>query len=119
MGTKKILIADDFEGIILSLKSALEKKEYQVTYCKNGKIALNTLKNSSFDLVITDIDMPEMNGIELITELRQVEELKEIPVLVMTKEKDMKEESKKAGASGWVVKPISVPRVMQTIEALL
>ncbi len=119
MNTKTILIADDFEGIILKLRSVLQKAGFEVIYCKDGQEAFELLSKQNIDLVITDVDMPRMNGIELTRAIRKVDRLAAIPVLVVTKELTYKESSKDAGATGWITKPYNPPKVLELVKSLL
>jgi CheY-like chemotaxis protein len=69
---KKILIVDDDELILATLETALRTANYETTKCKNGKEAIEVIKKEIFDAIITDIMMPEMNGIEFVSEMRQM-----------------------------------------------
>jgi YesN/AraC family two-component response regulator len=68
---EKILVVDDEDIIRESLSYILRKEKYEVEEAANGKIAFKMLKESSYDLMITDLEMPEMKGIELLDELRK------------------------------------------------
>ena len=78
-------------------------------------------KQEKFDLVLTDVNMPNMNGIELVQQLRQLDDFKFTPMLMLTTESagDMKMQGKQAGATGWIVKPFNPEQLLSTIKRVL
>jgi len=101
---KKILVVDD--SITVLERQILEYNGYQVKVAVDGKDGWNTLRTGSFDLVISDVDMPRMNGIELITRIRQHEVLKALPIIIVSY-KDSEEhqlQGLEAGASYYLTK---------------
>ena len=80
----KILVVDDSETTRIAIKNVLKSAGYQVTGAENGKTALLLAQKKHFDLVITDIKMPVMNGIEFIKELRDSSQYRSIPALTLT-----------------------------------
>lgn len=118
----KILIVDDSNMLRDMLKYALVDGGYSdVTEAVDGVDALNKAKSTMFDLVITDINMPNMDGFELIQELRKIENYKKSPLLVLTTERsdEMKGKGKNAGATGWIVKPFLPDQLIQAVSMVL
>jgi two-component system chemotaxis response regulator CheY len=117
---KTIFVVDDSNVMLMSVKQTLELAGLKVETAKDGLEAFNRLK-SGFkpDLVITDINMPNMNGIELIKSARTV--LRFTPILALTTESQAakRDEAKKFGATGWLVKPVSGPDLIRVIKQVL
>lgn len=115
---RTILIVDDSAAIrqLVSL-TALEAR-YNVLAAENGKDALAAIAGKAIDLVITDLNMPEMDGIELIKRLRGMPEFKFVPIVMLTTESQeaRKVEGKQSGASGWIVKPFSPAQLLEVIN---
>ncbi len=116
---KNILVIDDQEFVTETLKYSFEKEGYKVYFSDNGKQGLKSLKQNDIDLIITDINMPKMNGIEFIKRIRKKEKYKQIPVIVLTTDRWNKEECRKAGATGWVSKPYSFKKILTTVNSFL
>jgi two-component system chemotaxis response regulator CheY len=122
MITKKtILVVDDSTSIRQILKSSLENGNFYVLEGKDGEDALKHLNGQRIDLVITDLHMPNMNGLELTKEIRNSKDYRYVPVLVLTTEtsKSMKEKAKLEGATGWLQKPFDMERLKKTINKLV
>uniref|UniRef100_A0A7V5XH94 Response regulator n=1 Tax=Thermodesulfobacterium geofontis TaxID=1295609 RepID=A0A7V5XH94_9BACT len=118
--SKTILIVDDSATMIMSLKVALEMHGFKVETASNGKEALDKIKSGLKPaLIITDLNMPVMDGMEFIKNVRLI--LKFIPILILTTESEVKkrEEAKKLGATGWLVKPISGTDLINVIKKVL
>jgi two-component system chemotaxis response regulator CheY len=117
---KTIFLVDDSATMLMSLKTSLEMKGFKVETAGDGVEAMNKL-NSGFkpDLLITDINMPNMNGLELIKNARKL--LRFTPILALTTESQAskREEAKKSGATGWLVKPVSMNDLTQVIKQVL
>jgi len=118
---KNILIVDDSSVVRMSLGYVLKENEYTVVEAVDGVDGLEKSNNEKFDLIITDINMPNMTGIELIEKVRTGTSNKYIPILVLTTEsgQDMLEDGKKAGATGWIVKPFTNEKLLSTIKRVL
>ena len=88
------------------------------TLMEDGARALAVARVQSFDLVITDINMPNMNGIDLVKELRKRPNAKNTPILILTTESgsELKTEGKAAGATGWIVKPFVPEKLLQVVN---
>lgn len=119
---KTILIVDDSESIRESVRYFLEELGFQVLKACDGKDALRFFNNDTkLDMLITDLHMPEMNGIELIREVRKTENYKRLPILLLTTEtlQIKKLEAKKAGATGWLNKPFDKTKLDSVIKKLI
>jgi two-component system chemotaxis response regulator CheY len=92
-----------------------------VKQASDGVEALEFARSNNADLVLTDINMPRMDGLELIRELRQLPAYKTVPMLVITTEsaQDRKVQGKEAGATGWLVKPFNNQQLLSTIARVL
>ena len=116
-----ILIADDSASMRNMVTATLESAGHSVVSAEDGKQALAAAKVKGFDAVITDLNMPNMNGIELVRELRGLPTYKYTPILLLTTESgsDKKMEGKQAGATGWLVKPFNPEKLLATVERVL
>ncbi|MDN0077006.1 response regulator [Crenobacter sp. SG2303] len=119
---KTIFLVDDSATILLSVSSILTKAGYAVEKAGNAGEALQQFhKGIKTDLLITDLNMPGMNGIELIQEVRKLPSYRFMPILFLTTESQQskKAEAKAAGASGWIVKPASADDLLNTIKLVM
>lgn len=119
---KTIMLADDSVTILLSISNILTKAGYAVEKASNAQDGLNKFKSGAkVDLLITDFNMPGMNGIEFIKEVRQLPAYKFMPILFLTTESQQarRAEAKAAGASGWLVKPTTSDELLNTIKLVL
>ncbi|MEO0274678.1 MAG: response regulator [candidate division WOR-3 bacterium] len=117
---KTILIVDDSATMLLSLKTILEIHNFKVEQASNGKEALDKIKAGlKPDLIITDLNMPVMDGLEFIKNVRTI--LKFTPILILTTESEQskREQAKKLGATGWLVKPVSGQDLINVIKKVL
>jgi two-component system chemotaxis response regulator CheY len=94
---------------------------YEVIEAVDGEDALGKAKGKTVNLVITDVNMPRMDGITLIKELRKLPSYKFTPILMLTTESapEKKAEGKTAGATGWIVKPFNPDQLLTTIKKVL
>ena len=118
--SKSIFVIDDSATMLMSVKQTLEMSGLKVDTAKDGLEALNKLKAGlKPDLIITDINMPNMNGIDFIKNARTL--LRFTPILALTTESQAlkREEAKKIGATGWLVKPISGPDLLKIVRQVL
>ena len=99
----------------------LRQGGFEVVEAEHGQDALNKLQTMTVDLIITDLNMPVMDGITLIRNLRKQLALKSKPILMLTTEglSSKKEEGKAAGATGWIIKPFDPEKLLQTIAKVL
>ncbi len=117
-----IMLVDDSATILLSISSILSKAGYTVEKAANAEEALKKFNaNVKVDLLITDLNMPGMNGIDLIREVRKLPDYKFVPILFLTTESQQsrKQEAKEAGASGWIVKPATADELLNTIKLVI
>jgi len=118
---KKILAVDDSKSMRQMVAMTLKSAGFDVVEAEDGVDALNKANAAQFDLVLTDINMPNMNGIELTTKLRSLGNYSMIPIICLTTESsdDMKGKGKAAGATGWIVKPFSPEKLLATINRVI
>lgn len=115
-----ILIVDDSAIMLNLVRQALALDGYTVYAGRNGEEGLALFQeNPDINIVITDINMPVMGGIELIGKIREIN--KEIPVFALTSEADtdMREKGREAGANGWIVKPFQPPQFRDIIRQVI
>jgi two-component system chemotaxis response regulator CheY len=118
--SKSVFVIDDSATMLMSVKQTLEMSGLKVDTAKDGLEALNKLKAGlKPDLIITDINMPNMNGIDFIKNARVL--LRFTPILALTTESQAakRDEAKKIGATGWLVKPISGPDLLKVVRQVL
>ncbi len=118
---KKVVVVDDSQSIREAVSFMLRKRGFEVFTGVDGIDALKHFNGDNIDLVITDLHMPNMDGIGLIKEVRNNADYKRIPILVLTTESQtsIKLEAKKAGATGWIVKPFETEKLMATIRKVV
>jgi two-component system chemotaxis response regulator CheY len=116
-----ILAVDDSASMRQMVAFTLKGAGYQVVEATDGQDALTKAKAQKFDLVITDVNMPTMDGISLIKELRGLTDYKFTPLLMLTTESatDKKQQGKAAGATGWIVKPFNPDQLLATVKKVL
>ncbi len=117
----KILVVDDMSTMRRIVKSILNQLGFtNIEEAENGKQALAKLKAEKFDFVVTDWNMPEMDGLELVKAIRSDDELKNIPVLMVTAEgkKENVIEALKAGVNNYIVKPFTPEVLKEKIEKI-
>jgi two-component system, chemotaxis family, chemotaxis protein CheY len=119
---KTIMIVDDSSTMLMSLKNSLEIAGFNVLSASDGALALATLHGGAKpDLIITDINMPNMGGIEFISKARALAGFRFIPILALTTESQQakRDEAKKLGATGWLLKPVSGADLSKIIKQVL
>lgn len=116
-----ILSVDDSNSIRQMVGFTLKQAGYDVLEAVDGRDALGIAKQKAVNLVITDINMPNMDGISLIRELRALPSYKFTPILTLTTEsgQDKKQAGKAAGATGWIVKPFNPDQLLATVKKVL
>jgi len=118
----KLLIVDDSTMLRDMLNYALNEGGYtEVTEAVDGVDGLAKAKADNFDLIITDVNMPNMDGLTLISELRKVPQYSKKPILVLTTERsdEMKSKGKASGATGWIVKPFVPDQLLKAVNIVL
>ena len=118
---KKILTVDESTSMRQMVRATLESAGYGVVEAVDGQEALDFARKESVDLVISDVNMPRMDGIRLVSELRGLSSYRLTPLLLLTTEssQEKKMEGKKAGATGWIVKPFNPTQLLATLNRLL
>lgn len=119
--SKRILTIDDSKTIRDMLRMTLVDAGFEVIQAVDGREGIEVMDRETVDLVITDINMPRMNGYEVVRDLRSRPELKGLPILVLTTESDTdkKNLAREAGATGWMVKPFDPDRLVATVRKVI
>lgn len=117
----RILVVDDSATMRQMLGYTLERVGHEVIEACDGEAALERAEAQPFDLIITDVNMPGMNGLELTSQLRQRQLTRATPVLVLTTESEAqkKEQGRAAGATGWIVKPFDPDALLKVLPRVL
>lgn len=120
--SKTVLLVDDSTTMLMSLKANLEMHGFKVETANDGAQAVGLLRGGvAPSLIITDINMPNMGGIEFIKTARGMPGTRFTPILALTTESqaEKRDEAKRLGATGWLVKPVSGPDLMQVVKQVL
>jgi len=117
----KILAVDDSSSMRQMVSFTLKGAGHDVVEAEDGQDALNKAKSAQFDLIVTDVNMPIMDGITFIRNLRGDANYKFTPMLMLTTESagDKKAEGKAAGATGWIVKPFNPDQLLSVVSKVL
>lgn len=117
---KKILYVDDAHSLRQLVEMVLSK-HYAITVAENGALGFEAAMAQPYDLVVSDINMPVMTGLELLQKLRSTETYKFTPILMLTTEasQEMKDQGKILGATGWIIKPFDPDKLLKVIERVL
>lgn len=115
---KTVLTVDDSKTMRDMVGFTLRGAGFQVLEAEDGAKALSLLGNARVDLVITDINMPNMDGVTLVKHLRGMNSFRSTPILILTTEggEEKKAEGRAAGATGWIVKPFAPDRLLQVVN---
>lgn len=115
---KRIMAVDDSRTMRDMVSFTLRKAGFEVLEAEDGQDALAKLEKTPVDLVITDINMPRMDGITLVTRLRALPAFRSTPILILTTEggDDKKAQGRNAGATGWIVKPFAPEKLVQVVN---
>jgi two-component system chemotaxis response regulator CheY len=118
---KTIMTVDDSASLRLMVSHVLRGGGYDVVEAVDGLDALSKLKGQEFHLILTDINMPNMDGLEFIRQLRALPPYKFIPIVLLTTEShpEKKQEGKAAGATGWIVKPFSPDQLLAVAKKVI
>lgn len=117
---KTIMLVDDSKSIRNILKNTLIG-QYEVLEAEHGKDALSKLSGKNVDLFLFDVNMPEMDGITLLEEVRKLPEYAKTPILMLTTETkdELRQKGRELGASGWIVKPCEPDKLLAAIQKLV
>ncbi|HUB45030.1 MAG TPA: response regulator [Acetobacteraceae bacterium] len=119
--TKTVLSVDDSVSVLQLVKLTLTGGGYAVVQANNGAEGLAKAKSGGIDMVLTDLNMPVMNGIAMIRELRRLPQCTGLPIIFLTTESaaNMKQEAKAAGATGWITKPFQQEQLLAVVRKVL
>ena len=119
--TASILTVDDSPSLRMAIKIALTTAGYAVTEAGDGAEGLHKATNGAFDMIITDLNMPNMDGLTMIRTLRKSPAQCGTPILFLTTESEeaMKQQAKAAGATGWLVKPFVSDQLVRVVRKVL
>jgi len=118
---KKILIVDDSKTIRQQVSFTLSKGGYEVVEAEDGQIGYDTLKGTAdIAMVISDVNMPNMNGIEMVETISKDDSVNKVPIIMLTTEGsgELIEKAKAAGAKGWLVKPFKPDQLLAAVGKL-
>jgi two-component system chemotaxis response regulator CheY len=117
---KTILVVDDSETIRNQVGSALERAGFSVIEARDGIDGLDCIAQNVLSLVILDVNMPRLNGLDMLDRLREKTEHQGLPVLLLTTEvqQSMIDRAKKAGARGWMIKPVKMEQLVSAVTKL-
>jgi two-component system, chemotaxis family, chemotaxis protein CheY len=118
---KRIMTVDDSVSVRQMVSFTLKNAGYETVEASDGKDALVKLNGSGVNMILTDLNMPNLDGIGLIKEVRTKPEYKFIPIVMLTTEsqESKKSEGKSAGATGWIVKPFKPDQLLAVIKKVL
>jgi two-component system chemotaxis response regulator CheY len=121
MAKKRVLAVDDSLTIRQLLKMTLSRSGYEVVEAEDGAKGLQKASAEIFDLVLSDINMPVMNGLDLVRSLRKLAQYRFTPIVLVTTESqpEKKLEGKAAGATGWIVKPFEPEQLLAVVMKVL
>ena len=115
---KKILVIEDEIFLLKTIESRLKEKGYEVLTAINGIVALEKVQEESIDLILVDVEMPQMNGYTFVTKLKELKLAKSIPIVVMTDHQEMQEIFKRKGVKEFLDKPILWDKLLPKIQQL-
>ena len=119
--SKTILIVDDSASIRQVVSITLKGAGYEVIEGVDGKDGLNKLDGRKIHLIISDVNMPNMDGITMVTEIKKLAAYRFTPIIMLTTEgsDDKKQKGKAAGAKAWIVKPFKPDQMLQAVSMLV
>jgi len=118
---RQILTVDDSASVRQMVTFTLRKIGYEVVEAVDGQDGLGKVGAGKFDLIITDLNMPNLDGIEMITAVRKLPGYTFVPILMLTTESqaEKKDAGRKAGATGWIVKPFNADQLVSVVQKLV
>ena len=119
--SKTIMTVDDSASIRQMISFTLQKAGYKILAAVDGVDAVNKLESAEVHMMITDLNMPNMDGISLIKSVRKMPQYKYVPIIMLTTESEnsKKQEGKEAGATGWIVKPFKPDQLIAVTQKVL
>lgn len=119
--SKMIMTVDDSASVRQMVSFTLKKAGYDVVEASDGKDALSKIQSNPVKMLITDLNMPNLDGLGLIKQVRAIPTFKYIPIIMLTTESQdaKKVEGKKAGATGWIVKPFKPDQLLAVVKKVL
>jgi two-component system, chemotaxis family, chemotaxis protein CheY len=121
VSSRTIMTVDDSPSMRLVVSATLRKAGYRVVEAVDGRDALEKLDCAVVHMVLTDLNMPDMNGFELIRRLRTHPSCRFIPIMVVTAEPqaEVKQAGRAAGATGWIIKPFKPQQLLSVVRKVL
>ncbi|WP_300434272.1 response regulator [Zoogloea sp.] len=118
---KTVLTVDDSASIRQMVSFTLKSAGYEVVEAVDGMDGLDKAKSKAFNLVLTDQNMPRMDGLSLIKSLRAMPNYRTVPILMLTTESSdaMKSQGRAAGATGWLVKPFDPQKLIEVVKKVI
>ena len=116
--SRTALTIDDSKTMRDMVSFTLKNAGFEVMEAENGQLGLDQVSTGKFDVIITDINMPIMDGLTFTREARKLSQARTTPILILTTESDsnIKNEGRSAGATGWIVKPFNPEKLLQVVE---
>lgn len=117
----RILTVDDSSSMRMAIRIALSGAGHEIVEASDGLDGLEKATGSKFDMIIADLNMPRMNGLEMIREIRKLPVQAGTPIIFLTTESDeaLKQEARSAGATGWLVKPFVPENLLKVTRKVL
>ena len=119
--TKTIMTVDDSASVRMMVSFTLKELGYDIVEAENGNDALKKMAKKQIHMLITDINMPELDGISLVRKVRANPDYKFIPIILLTTESQLEKKTagKEAGATGWIVKPFKPDQLVAVVKKVL
>lgn len=117
----KVMLVDDSPTVLMSMKAILAKSGFDVATAVDGQDAMQKVGGERPQLIISDLNMPRMDGMTFITQVRKVAGMRFVPILILTTESDQtkRQQAKAAGATGWLVKPVDPQALLQVVRQVV
>ncbi|NWF37103.1 response regulator [Mariprofundus sp. KV] len=121
MSAPKILIVEDSMMVRMTVKRTLASVDFEVDEAKDGAEGLSKAQSSSYDLILTDLNMPNMDGLTMIAEIRKLPAYIETPIVMLTTEsgEEKKSVGHESGVSAWLVKPFEPDHLIEVVGSML
>lgn len=118
---KKILLIDDSKSLRHVVSLTLEGAGYDVLQAEDGRDALNKLDGTKINLIVCDVNMPVMDGITFVTEMKKISDYRFTPIIMLTTESktELKEKGMDAGVRAWMIKPFKPERMLEAVAKLI